>query len=593
MRDYPVEELHQRLTARPPLPALSPGAFRAAAGEPHHDALLAAVRREADRAVTEGPQPQPLWSSRRRSEETGDRLLYDRPYFARRRRLAALGLAALTGDDEYVVDALADMLWSVCDEYSWALPAHDHQARASGRDLDRCVDLFSCETAQALAEIVTLLDGRLPAHVVDRVRANVRVRVLDPLFADPRPWPWESYTTNWSAVCGGAAGMAALALETNPTRLASALQRTLAAMRSYLDGLGPDGGCAEGVAYWTYGFGYFTYFAEALRERTEIDLLCEVPKAVAAAAFPARAAVDVGRFVNFSDSDETSPVAPGMLTRLRDRCAAPLPPLPTTPAFDADPCYRWAHLSRTLAWTDPAVYDSTPPRGTSFQSDLGWLVDRRSVKGVQVVFAAKGGHNAEPHNHNDLGHFILYAGGEQLLADLGAGEYRDGYFGLARYTDFLHPSSEAHSVPVVNGAPQQEGSQAMATVLHHHADAKGSRLCLDLSTAYPVVGVRRSFHWRDDATLTLTDTFEGAEEVEEVFMSRLAPVCGPGSTVWAGHQATVTLRFPPGSWEPSVDCIDTTTHDGAPDRAYRLRLRSTGVPPTSAEFRFSVHTRSP
>ncbi|MFF5933357.1 heparinase II/III family protein [Streptomyces sp. NPDC012508] len=593
MRDHPVGELYERLMGRPALPALSPAALRAGAGEPHHRALLAAVRREAARAVKEGPQPQPLWSSRRRSEETGDRLRYDRPYFARRRRLAAFGLAAVTCDDEPVVDALADMLWSVCDEYSWALPAHDHQARASGRDLDRCVDLFSCETAHTLAEIVTLLDDRLPPPVVDRVRADVRYRVLDPLFTDPRPWPWESYTTNWSAVCGGAAGMAALALESDPARLAEALHRTLAALRSYLDGLGPEGGCAEGVAYWTYGFGYFTYFAEALRERTDIDLFLEVPKAVAAAAFPARAAVDVGRFVNFSDSDETAPVAPGLLTRLRDRCAAPPPPLATTPAFDADPCYRWAHLSRTLAWTDPTVYDSTPPRGTSFQSDLGWLVDRRAVNGVQVVFAAKGGHNAEPHNHNDLGHFILYAGGEQLLADLGAGEYRDGYFGPARYTDFLHPSSRAHSVPVVNGAPQREGPQVMATILHRRADADGCHLALDLSPAYPAAGVRRSFDWRDDATLTLTDTFDGADEVEEVFMSRLAPAYGPGSAVWSGHRATVTLRFATESWEPTVDRLDTTTHDGAPDRAYRLRLRSTGASTARAEFRFAVHITTP
>lgn len=61
--------------------------------------------------------------------------------------------------------------------------------------------------------------------------------------------------------------MAALAVEHDPVRLASALHRTLAALRCYLNGLGSQGGCAEGVGYWAYGFGYFTYFTEALRER--------------------------------------------------------------------------------------------------------------------------------------------------------------------------------------------------------------------------------------------------------------------------------------------------------------------------------------
>jgi hypothetical protein len=79
------------------------------------------------------------------------------------------------------------MLWSVCDEYSWALPAHDLQAQRAGRDLDRCVDLFACETAHTEAEVVTLLAGRVPGPAAERVRADIRRRVLDPLFADPRP----------------------------------------------------------------------------------------------------------------------------------------------------------------------------------------------------------------------------------------------------------------------------------------------------------------------------------------------------------------------------------------------------------------------
>ncbi|WP_371794556.1 heparinase II/III family protein [Streptomyces sp. NBC_01718] len=261
-----------------------------------------------------------------------------------------------------------------------------------------------------------------------------------------------------------------------------------------------------------------------------------------------------------------------------------------TPGFDADPCYRWAHLSRTLAWTDAAIFDSTHPEGTSWLPDLGWLVDRRRVNGTHVVFAAKAGHNAEPHNHNDLGHFILYAGGEQLLADLGAGEYRAGYFGPERYTAFLYPSAQAHSVPTVNGAPQAEGPTATAAVLHQHTDTSGSQLSLDLSTAYPpAVGVRRTFHWRNNATLTLTDAFGGADEVEELFISRVTPVCRPGTATWTGRSAAVSLHYAPDAWHPTVDRLDTIAHGGEPDTVFRLRLRSLHSPTTSADFRFAVN----
>lgn len=34
-------------------------------------------------------------------------------------------------------------------------------------------------------------------------------------------------------------------------------------------------------------------------------------------------------------------------------------------------------------------------------------------------FAAKGGDNKEPHNHNDVGNFIVSSGGRQLIADNG------------------------------------------------------------------------------------------------------------------------------------------------------------------------------
>jgi hypothetical protein len=38
-----------------------------------------------------------------------------------------------------------------------------------------------------VAEVVTLLAGRVPGPAAERVRADIRRRVLDPLFADPRP----------------------------------------------------------------------------------------------------------------------------------------------------------------------------------------------------------------------------------------------------------------------------------------------------------------------------------------------------------------------------------------------------------------------
>lgn len=518
---------------------------------------------------TAGVPPPPPWSLLRRYAETGDRLAYERVYFARRGRLAALAAVALFDRGGTAVRAaLADLLWSVCDEYSWALPAHAHLV-PDPRDLPRCVDLFAAETAHTLAEVATGLGDRLPEPVTDRVRTEVHRRVLDPLFGDPRPWSWESSTNNWAAVCAGAAGMAALALWSDgDPRLAPALDRCRAAMATYRSGLGADGGCAEGVDYWVYGFGYYCYFAEALRERTGVDILDEVP--AGAAAFPAAVELYRGRFVSFSDASEAPALPSGLLSRLHQRLGTPLPARVAVPGFGDDHCHRWGHLSRTLAWTDPALLrDATVAPGGAWLGDLAWLVDRREAGGLPVAFAAKGGHNDEPHNHLDLGHFILAAGGEQLLADLGAGEYTAGYFGPRRY-GYLHPSAEGHSVPVVDGRTQRPGRDSAAVVLDVDRGGGAAALALDLSAAYGAP-VRRELRWRAPV-LALTDHFATAAWVDELFVSRIAPVVGGTTVAFPGRAGVAVIHFDPTRSSPSIDRIDTRDHHGAPDVVHRLRL---------------------
>ncbi|WP_199551313.1 heparinase II/III family protein [Streptomyces sp. N35] len=553
---------------------------------PYLDGLWAEIRAEAalgaDTAV-------PSWSLFHGYERTGDRMPYEQPYFARRGRLNALAAAAWRDGDPAVLDDLADMVWSVCDEYTWAVPAHAYLVAGTDRTMVQCVDLFAAETAHSLAEIVTLVGDRLPAAVTDRARTEVRRRVLAPLFGSEESWPWESVANNWAAVCAGAAGMAALALMTDPDELTAAVERCLRILEVYLSGLGSDGACVEGVNYWVYGFGYFTYFAEALRARTGLDLLRDIPLATAAAAFPAAIDIGAGQFVTFADSSRGTPLPTGLISRLRERLGTPVPGAAQVPRFGADHCHRWAHLSRTLTWPDEEVINATSPEGATWLPDAAWLVDRRTIDGVQIAFAAKGGHNDESHNHLDLGHFTLSADGEELLADLGAGSYSHGYFGPDRYTRFLHPSAQAHSVPVVSGLAQQPGRAARAVVLNVRADDGGCALDLDLSAAYEGRQVVRSFVWQPDGRLRLTDAFDTATRVEELFISRLEPQLAEGTATWTGTSAGVTMSYDAAAWRPAVERVETVGHFGEPETMYRLRLHALESPGiSSAVFELAV-----
>ena len=77
-------------------------------------------------------------------------------------------------------------------------------------------------------------------------------------------------------------------------------------------------------------------------------------------------------------------------------------------------------------------------------------------------FAAKGGHNNESHNHNDIGTFILYKGSVPIFADAGVGTYTKSTFDHNRYTIWSMQSSW-HNLPAINGKPQKNGAHYKAS----------------------------------------------------------------------------------------------------------------------------------
>ncbi|MEV4287910.1 heparinase II/III family protein [Nonomuraea bangladeshensis] len=533
------------------------------------------VRVEAARArETEAPAlTLSLW---RRFAESGDRLAYEAVYFERRRRLAALLLAAHL--DERPDPALDALLGSVCDEHTWILPAHAPDGDDPA-DRDRHVDLFAAETAHTLAEAVTLLGDRIAPAISARVRDEVDRRVLAPV--QDRRWWWETCAHNWAAVCAGATGMAALALDSD--RLPALLPRVEAALASYRSGAAPDGACLEGPDYWAYGFGYFVYFAEALRARTGRDLLDDPHVRAhvrAMAAYPAAIDLGGGHRPAFADATGHGTYPAGLLDRLAVRLDVPVPARPVDgPSFHDDPCYRWAHLSRTLWWTTGAA--RRPPAPQAFLPHAGIVAARAAGS----AFAAKGGHNDEPHNHLDLGHFVLYAGGEPILDDLGAPEYTRDYFGPLRYRT-PQAAADWHSVPLIDGAAQLPGRERAARVVAH-VPGDPLLLALDLTAAYGtprLARLVRTFTWRP-GRLDVADAFafHGGEcRVEEMFVSRRRPVVGRGTVSWG----PVTLRVPE-PWRASPEELEVRGHDGRPETVHRVRLTAS-IPSGTCVFTFRL-----
>jgi hypothetical protein len=121
---------------------------------------------------------------------------------------------------------------------------------------------------------------------------------------------------------------------------------------------------------------------------------------------------------------------------------------------------------------------------------VGILVSRPTDPKNGLSVAMKGGHNAEHHNHNDLGSYVVTAGAGPVLLDPGAEVFTNQTFSDRRY-DSKVLNSYGHSVPVVDGQLQATGRQAEAKVLKTLFTPARDEFALDLTSAYPVKGLNQ------------------------------------------------------------------------------------------------------
>lgn len=523
-------------------------------------------------------------------ENTGKRLIYEGVYFLRRKYLAVFGLKAILDGEERDILKLEEVIRDICGEECWALPAHVN--RKADENWRIYVDLFASETAQTLAEITYMLKDRLSAEVSEEARREVMRRVLVPFAQSRAPYGhWEYGESNWCAVCGGSIGSAAIYLlgeraeqltggETETLR--RILDRVCYSLEHYyLKSFAGDGTCLEGLGYFTYGMTYFTGFAQQLYEFTggKRDLF-QNEKLAKIAAFQAKCYFPSGKTVSFADGFTDDTFRPGLTCYLAQKYPeAGIPPMERAAGLNDDNCYRWMGLYRNLAWTKDytdflrrgecagmvnlKVASGEPDTAGSVKSEK--LSGERSFAGTaaskaassvrepareaaasQIILpdaqwsicrsrngagmAAKGGHNGEPHNHNDVGSFFYLNGKEFLLADLGCGEYTRDYFSEKRY-DFLCCRSLGHNVPLINDREQMPGSGYGCSSFE--ADGLG-RTVIGFGGAYAnpeLKSLVRTLDWNEEnGTLSVRDCFKmngRLQSIKENLITEWEPeICG-------------------------------------------------------------------
>jgi hypothetical protein len=520
-------------------------------------------------------------------KRTGQREGYQNAANRHRLALWELTLAELLEDEGRFLDPILDVAWGICEESSWAWPAHQVELA----DMDRAIiDLNAVSTALMLAELESLLNERLYPMLRKRIRDEIDRRIFTPYLQYHDHW-WLYNTrvrsvNNWTAVCNAGVVGSATYLEGDAARLADMIAKAGRSMSDYLDTFDADGGSTEGPGYWNYGFGNYIVFAHLVHHRTggEIDFFDD-PRIRKIAQFPAKTLLSPGLCTNFSDCSQKVTFSAPLLVFLSEKFNLPnLTRIAQMQEAGKDYLRGFEWSIRALAWPVPSEpAGAFTPNAHDWYGEMMWMIARYDPNDWDSLsLAAKGGHNGEMHNQNDTGNIIVHVNQESVIRDLGAGRYTKQYFGPTRYDPDIHlmNSSLGHSLPVPNGQAQLAGREYAAELLEHRADDEIDLLKIELKGAYPPEAdleslVRTAALHRETphGWVELADEFafaSGPGAFESVLITYADVEEGDDALTLTGERGALRVAFDPDVVDVRVEIVEDVDVRPAPRDVTRV-----------------------
>lgn len=518
--------------------------------EPLRSAMLAPAL-----ASAKTPLPFPLLSQYVRYWREGVRTDYEDDVRALGILAGEAVLAALATGEERWIDRAADALLLLCELSTWCWVAHEQSHELRGWVLPDpgapVVDLGAAQTLQVIAWADLALGAELDARVPglrERLRHEADRRVFDP-YLSRRDWHWLHGTAhNWTGWIHQHLIAGALFLmdgESQRERRDAILALSIAQLDRYLASFPADGGIDEGFSYFWNG---------ASRLLEAIDLLgtasggwldptpiAQLPVVGELLRFPQRMDLGGGWFVNVADGP-ARPLADqpwDVLHRWgRHLGASDVQEQAIAHRGEGTPVPTRSELGlgRVLtAYADHSWRDAAAPTGRAPSAVSTWLSDvqllvarERDEDFSGLVLAAKGGHNAEAHNHLDVGSYMVALDSLPVVIDLGQPTYTASTFTDRRYEIWTMTSSW-HNLPLPGGVEQGVGEEYRAEVLDAprpggDPGAEPTSVTFDLTAAYPPEAGVRSLRRR--AALHRGEGEDGTAKVRIDDTWQVAPGAG-------------------------------------------------------------------
>jgi len=437
-------------------------------------------------------------SAFRNYQRVGDRTLPQSKAGYRRRELERAAMALWLDHPKADLDYLQDLLWAYCDDRTWVMAAHE----------GRAIDLGSAALGATFAEILHVLGDRLEGEVKERVSGEIERRIFQNFWDYNRFDTWKTVRMNWNHVCNGEIIRTALYQIADARILAHFTHAAIQNLTYALDGFTDDGGCEEGPGYWAYGFGHFLYVAHALYLKTSGELnlmtdekirrICEYPLAA-----------DISSPLRSTFADSSHGYIPFRIAMIINEFFD-MSALYALCARNSDDSLRLSGMHELASYAGQKSDNLTDNRDYLLPN-LGQVKLRGVASEKRMTLMAIAGNNGVPHNHNDIGSFILHRGDRIFLVDPGGPLYTRKTFSAQRY-EIVFCNSIGHSVPVINNILQQPGSQYYGTLTVDNLNGAGQkRAIIDMTHAYPAGTVKqllRTFTLDAEANqLTMEDTY--------------------------------------------------------------------------------------
>lgn len=539
-------------------------------------------------------------------QRTGRRTEFQTKYFARRAHLQALVLAECVEGQGRFADVIADRVWSLCEESSWALPAHLGPQRA-GLGLpditEPYLDIFAGDTAGLLAwtdYLVGDMLDRVSPRLRERIALEVERRVLQPGRTRTDFW-WMGFdgrvAKNWNPWTCREWLTATLLLSRGVPPPAADVAKIVQTLELFIQGLPADGSCDEGPGYWGGAAAAMFDALDLLSNAT--GGACDafsLPVVREAGRYLYRVHIDGDYYVNTGDARARITIPAETVFRYGRRIGDPqLMALGSASAR----AHRFPQISggmplgevlHSLFAADDLL--AAMPTASAPHVRDAWLPDlqlmtARTTEGsaAGLFLAAQAGFNGKAHNHNDTGNFLVYYDGSPVLIDLGPAEYSAKTFSNQRYDIWVNQSAW-HNLPTINGVMQAEGSGYAARDVDYSACATTVRLRSELADAYPaaagLLSWRRSVQLERGGAVTLSDTYQLKAPTQDIvwsFVCATEPrLAGPGVVVLrpAAGDGRLALTFDRATLDATVETVDVHDpwiHESWGEHVYRVLVR--------------------